>query len=311
MKKYIFLLILLLITLTTMLNPNNIYNRTNDSSYIKNADYHFIFIPKENTAYWNTLGNGLLDAATKNSVSISILKENYFNKEKNLSLIDRAIESNSDGIISYALNDDDYKNLINKSIDKNIPFITIDVDVLESKRNTYIGINNYYAGNMLAQKLLQVLHYKGDIGIIMNSSENNIRLSGIYDKVNKHKDIKIAEVSYMDERKVNTYKIIEDMVKKNKNLKGIICNDEYSTYLAGQVLVRLNKVGKIKIVGIGDLIGIKRFVRKKVIEGVFIKEPYNLGYKAIESMIAIKKGDFVENAIFDDLKYLDKENVDE
>jgi ribose transport system substrate-binding protein len=297
--------------LTILLRPQNIYNTPNPSSYIKNEAYHFIFIPKEENNYWDKINKGIIVSANENNVSISILRIDYFNKEKHLALIDRAIESNCDGIISYARNDTDYKNLVNKAIGRNIPFLTIDGDVLDSKRNAYIGINHYYAGNMMAEKLFEVLDYKGEIGLIMSSEENTLRLTGIYNKANEYEEIKIIDVSYMDEKKVNTYKIIEDMVMKNKNIKGIICNDEYSTYLAGQVLVRLNKVGKIKIIGMGGMQGTKRFVQKGVIEGVFIKNPYSLGNKAIESIIDIKKGNFVEDAVFDDLIYIDKENSNE
>jgi ribose transport system substrate-binding protein len=297
--------------LTILLRPQNIYNASNASSYITNGNYHFIFIPKEKNDYWNKISKGIVMSAHENHTSISILRIDYFNKEKHLSMIDRAIESNCDGIISYTRNDTDYKSLVNKAIGRNIPFLTIDGDVLDSKRNAYLGINHYYAGNMMAEKLFQVLNYKGENGLIMSSKENTLRLSGIYNKAKEYEDIKIIEVSYMDEQKVNTYKIIEDMVMKNKNMKGIICNDEYSTYLAGQVLVRLNKVGKIKIIGMGDIQGTKRFVRKGVIEGVFIKNPYSLGNKAIESMLDIKRGNFVEDAIFDDLIYIDEENLNE
>ncbi|QZY55646.1 sugar ABC transporter substrate-binding protein [Crassaminicella profunda] len=311
MKKYVLFLIFLLMIVTILLRPQSIYNATNPLSYIKNKDYHFIFIPKEENDYWDKISKGIVVSANENNVSVSILKINYFNKEKHLSRIDRAIESDCDGIISYTLNDNDYKNLVNKSIERNIPFITIDGDVLDSKRNAYIGINHYYAGNMMAEKLFEVLNDHGEIGLIMSSEENTLRLTGIYNKANEYEKINIIDVSYMDEKKVNTYKIIEDMVIKNKNIKGIICNDEYSTYLAGQVLVRLNKVGKIKIIGMGGMQGTKRFVQKGVIEGVFIKNPYSLGNKAIESIIDIKKGNFVEDAVFDDLLYIDKENLDE
>lgn len=310
MKKYIFFLILLLSLITIFLNPKSIYYSFEDEIN-RESKYHFIIIPKEKNSYWNLIIDSIVKEGLTQDVSISVLESNYYDQENHIDLINRAIESNCDGIISYASNNEDYEIIINKSIDKSIPFIVIDEDCLKSKRNSYIGINHYQTGQMMAEKIASQLNFSGNVGIVLNNTENSLRLTGIHDFFKKYPSIKIQDIAYMDESKVNTYKIIEDMVIENKYLNAIICNDEYSTYLAAQVLVRQNKVGQIKIIGMGDLQGIRRFLKKDVISGVFIKDPENIGSSALNTMLKIKENEFVENAIFNELKYIEGKDIED
>ncbi|PAB59517.1 sugar ABC transporter substrate-binding protein [Anaeromicrobium sediminis] len=309
MKKYILLLIITITLITISLNANRMEEDTSHNVKLRDEDYHFIFVPKEKNEYWEEIEKGILEEAEKRNVSISILSDKYYDKKNHISKIDRAIESGCDGIIAFTLNDSEYSRIIDRSTSMDIPFIAVENDVLNSTRNSYVGINNYYAGVKMADKLFNTIDKSGEVGVIMNNEENNLRLIGIYDEKKKFPLINITKVAYMDAKKINTYKIIEEMVLENKHIKGIICNDEYSTYIAGQVLVRLNKVGKIKIIGMGDLTGIQRFVKKGVIEGVYIKNPENIGMETLDILMKVKTGEFVENAIFSDLIYFDKDDV--
>lgn len=310
MKRYLAALVILLMAVTIFLNPKSIY-KSYDSQINSDGRYHFIFIPKEKNDYWRLITESIVEEGKKNGISISVLEENYYDQETHLNLINKAIESKCDGIISYVANKEEYQKLIDKSIEKSIPFIVMDEDCLKSKRNSYIGTNHYKTGKLMAKKLAQDLNYTGNIGIVMNSTENSLRLTGIHDQMKEYPAMRIQSIAYMDETRANTYKIIEDMVLEKKYLNGIICNDEYSTYLAAQVLVRQNKVGQIKIIGVGDWSDILRFIKKDIISGVFKKNPYKMGSIAFETMMDIKKGSFVENAIFYELEYIEREDLDD
>ncbi len=278
MRRYFIIIFILLslvivfMSLTSLIKCYYLTLKNQDSDFIKEGKYHFILVLKEDDLFWNKVADGAKRAAEKYNVTLSILKENYFDMDNHLDLIDRAIESSPDGIISYTLNEQKYENIITCSVDKKIPFITLDVDVLKSKRDAFIGTNNYYTGIVLAKKLINAIGDRGDIGIVMNSEENSFMLTGIYGEVSRHEGVSIVDTRYIDTKRVNTYKVIEDMVINNRELKGIICIDPYATYMAGQVIVRQNKVGKIKLVGTGDLEGTLRFIKKGVIEGTVVRD---------------------------------------
>ncbi|KPU26682.1 hypothetical protein TR13x_08875 [Caloranaerobacter sp. TR13] len=317
MKRYLIIISILLIlvvgfvSLTSLIKCYYLTFKYQDYDFVKEGKYHFILVLKEDDVFWNKVVDGAKKAAKKYNVTLSILKEDYFDIDSHLDLIDRGIESSPDGIISYTLNEKKYENIVNRAIDKKIPFISLDVDVLKSKRDAFIGTNNYYTGIMLAKKLIKAIDNKGLIGIVMNSEENSFMLTGIYGEVSRYDGVSIIDTRYIDTKRVNTYKVIEDMVINNRELKGIICIDPYATYMAGQVIVRQNKVGKIKIVGMGDLDGTLRFIKKGVIEGTVVRDPYKMGYKAVETMYKIKEEEFIDDTIFIELKYINKGSLDE
>ncbi|SHJ94431.1 substrate-binding domain-containing protein [Tepidibacter formicigenes] len=311
MKKYIVILTIFMIVITIFLNPRSMLKKNQNQYYIKTGKYHFALILKQEDSYWTRVEEGARDAAKELGVTITVLKNEYFDKSTHLDFIDRELESNVDGIISYSLNEESYKNLIDKCIKKGVQFVTVEEDTPKSKRNAYIGTNSYYIGNLLANRLLESIDYRGNIGVIMENKEDGLKLIGIHDEIIKNKNVSIVDTSYIDSKGINTYEVIKNMIIKNRDLKGLICTDGYATSTAGKVLVRLNKVGKIKIVGMDDLEETLRFIKIGVIEGSLVRNPYDIGYKAVKAMYKIKKNEFVEDTIFTNLKYVNKETLNE
>jgi len=307
MKRRIVVLmgIMAILTIITFAMQPRFYTSQEQKEYIQTGDYHFILILKEKDSFWQDVEKGAREYARANNITLSVLKQDYFEKENIHQMMDRAIESNPDGIMAYGLNSEESENLINKSIELNIPWICLGEDVLKSNRSGYIGINDYYVGKLMTRKMIDHINYYGDLAIVMNSEESSFILSAIKEMTNERKYVNVIETAYIDMNRVNTYKIIEDIVQRNPELKGIICTDPYATYVAGQVIVRLNKVGQIKIVGIGELEETQRFVEKGVIQGAVMRSPVIMGEKAVETMHDMKKDELVNDAIFIDVSYFE------
>ncbi|SDZ42943.1 ribose transport system substrate-binding protein [Evansella caseinilytica] len=109
--------------------------------------YHFALIGEEmDHDYWRLVGEGAKDMEEKYNVFVEYEGPRRSNPKEQLKLLDMAIKSKVDGIIVQALNDE-FLQVINQAVDQGIPVITIDTDAPESKRSTYIGTDNYEAGN--------------------------------------------------------------------------------------------------------------------------------------------------------------------
>lgn len=303
--------VMAMLTTITFSIQLKLYTEQEQREYVKDGEYHFILILKEADSFWTDVEKGANDYARSHNITLSVLKQDYFEKESIYEMMDRAIESNPDGIMAYGLKSEESETLINRSVEKDIPWICLGEDVLKSDRSGYIGINDYYVGKLMTRKMIDHINYYGDLAIVMNSEENSFILSAIKEMTNERKYVNVVETKYIDMNRVNTYKVIEDMVRNNPELKGIICTDSYATYVAGQVIVRLNKVGKIKIVGIGELEETQRFAQKKVIQGLVIRNPIEIGRKSVETMLAIKEDKLVDDAIFVDVNYYEGELRDE
>ena len=61
---------------------------------------------------------------------------------------------------------DALKDVIDRAVDAGIVVATFDSDSPESKRNFYIGTNNYTLGEVSAQKMMEYLPDGGKIAIL-------------------------------------------------------------------------------------------------------------------------------------------------
>ena len=137
------------------------------------------------TPFWDKVGNGALEQADVEGVSLEIWGSYGNNQENFLKKMEIAIYSKVDGIIVQGLDNGDFKDLTKfKASFYGIPIITVanDVPMDESLRRTYVGSDQHLAGRMIAKQLLSDMGSKGTVVLMYNINQEYYqkqRLSGI------------------------------------------------------------------------------------------------------------------------------------
>ncbi|RCW53336.1 substrate-binding domain-containing protein [Halanaerobium sp. ST460_2HS_T2] len=80
-----------------------------------------------------------------------------YDAEEQIDIIESLIARKVDGMVISVNNTPEYINVINKAVEAGIAVATFDADAPDSKRLFHIGINNYKAGRVTAEGLLDVL----------------------------------------------------------------------------------------------------------------------------------------------------------
>lgn len=172
-----------------------------NSSETRSSKHHFVLIGEEmGHDYWRLVGEGAKKAESRYDVVVQYEGgPKRSNPDEQLKLFDMAIKSKVDGIIIQALNDE-FTPMINKAVKKGIPVITIDTDAPESMRSTYIGTDNYKAGQMAGQALIEDTDGKAIIGIVTggmdkDNHQHQLRLEGFKDTIAQVEGIKIVAMA--------------------------------------------------------------------------------------------------------------------
>ena len=121
------------------------------------------------TPFWNKVGQGALQQAQIEKVQLEVWGSYGNNKDDFLKKIQLAIHSKVNGIIVQGLDTDEFKELTRiKAAFYGIPVITVANDVLvqESLRKTYVGSDQFLAGQLVAHQLVEKMGSEGKVIII-------------------------------------------------------------------------------------------------------------------------------------------------
>ncbi|GAA0785269.1 substrate-binding domain-containing protein [Hathewaya limosa] len=261
--------------------------------------------------YWINIKSGAEEAARDRNCFLEYngAEGNYI--VENIRLMNKGIASKQDGILTYVLQEEKMKKSIEKAKDKGIAVMTIDSDVKDSSRQAYIGINNYNAGRLAAKTLIDKLKGEGEIAIIMGG-KNNInqieRVKGVKDYVKQYEKIELLSIessnSYLLESELVTKKIL----KEYPYVKAIICTSALDSIGAARAISDIKLKGKVQIIGFDAFDETLEYINQGLIYATIAPDAYELGYKAVNTMMDFLEGKQVKNFI-SPVEVITKKNI--
>lgn len=264
--------------------------------------------------YWQDIKKGAEEAAKDKNIIVEFQGPDYASVEEGIRLIKMAYASNVSGIITYVQDSSSYNAIINKIIDDNIPFITIDSDAEESKRLSYIGTDNVNSGKVGAKEMIRQVGDKGDIGIILGGADvkNQIeRVKGFTSYIEENSSLKITNKessdSYLLQAELATKKILTD----NVDIKALFCTSAQDGIGAAKAVKSMDLVGKVKIVCFDALPETLDLIEEGVISATIAQNPYVMGQEAVNTIVNIIEGKKVKELQLIDVLIINDKNISE
>lgn len=196
------------------------------------------------------------------------------------------------------------------SIAKNVILITHDSDAPESQRICYIGTNNYSAGRTMGKLVKEVLPNGGELMLqvgkldVQNAWE---RRQGIIDELRGLPDTGTYKVSDPGRVECGKWTILdtrtdnvdyakakqnaEDAIISYPNLKLFVGLWAYEGPMILSALKDAGLQGKIKVLAFDELGDTLQGISDGYIYATVVQDPYNFGYKSMEMLYKLKKGD--------------------
>ncbi|WP_282173454.1 sugar ABC transporter substrate-binding protein [Cytobacillus firmus] len=169
--------------------------------------YRLVLITQElETPFWDKAGIAAREQARKGGASLEVWGSYGKNQEEFLKKLEIAIQSKVDGIIVQGLDTQEFKDLAKiKAAFYGIPIITVanDVPKSESLRKTYVGSDQYLAGQLIAEQLLDDMGHEGKV-ILMGDKHKEYyqqqRLDGIHEVLKDYPNIQTVYAETTDVR---------------------------------------------------------------------------------------------------------------
>src|SRR5690606_12249141 len=103
--------------------------------------------------YWKDCDRGMKDAAAELGVTAEYTGTPEYDIAAQVRVLEEVIGQQPDGVLLTVINPDGLRPTIDAAIDAGIPIVTFDADSPMSKRYSFIGTGNYYAGVVAARYL--------------------------------------------------------------------------------------------------------------------------------------------------------------
>jgi len=233
-------------------------------------------------AYWQEAQEGLRAAARELGVKSEMAGPETYDpkaeKDEMLKVVHR--QNPPSGILVSAADPEQMREAIDAAAAAGIPVITIDSDSPKSRRLTFIGTNNYQAGQMSGELLAKELNGKGNVVLYTIPGQENLdeRLEGCKRVLARNPGIKILQVINMAGDPIKAFDGTKALIEKGKTPPdAFVCLEALSCSEVAEVLDRGNVRDKT-IVAMDTQEGTLKWMRKGMIKATIAQKPYTMAY---------------------------------
>ncbi len=273
--------------------------------------------PFANTGYWGTAATGILDAAEKYGMNVKCIGFAESDLQKQIRYIKSAIYSHADGIITAGIeNSEEFKEALDMASEAGIPVILIDCDIEGSDRLCYIGTDNFEAGRLAGQDIVEATEGKGSVAIIRNeksSINQQERINGMKSVIEQYPDMKIVTVLQGNQNYMIAKEQIVNMLKEYPDIDVIFCPEGYSSICISQFLME-EKEGyeDLKVVAFDLSDESLEMLKQGKIYSIIQQDPYTMGQKAVEYLRQYLSGESqIQSETYTNVQNVRRESIDQ
>jgi ribose transport system substrate-binding protein len=263
------------------------------------AKYRLVLITQElETPFWDKVGSGAIEQARKDGSSLEVWGSYGKNQEDFLKKIEIAIDSKVDGIIVQGLDTEEFKSLTKiKAAFYGIPIITVanDVPMSESLRRTYVGSDQFRAGQMIANQLLSDMGHAGTVILLGDSRQEYYqqqRLNGIHDVLKNYPNVRTEYAETPDTRE-QVIATTQDLMNRFPNVDAFVAVNANNAGAMIQEIGRRSQVEPYDIYSFDDSPETLALLKQGKLDGMIEQSPETMGRISVSLMIKWLSGETV------------------
>ncbi len=227
------------------------------------------------------------------------------------------INQGIDAIILSPVDSDQISSSIQALKDAGVLIVNVDTKVSDIEDvDAYIGSDNYKAGQLCAEDLIEKCPEGGKIAILESPTMNSVteRIQGFEDTI-EESGIPF-EVVARDDTQGELEKALEasqNILNANPDVVAIMCGNDQLAVGARTAANLYDGSGDIYIYGVDGSPDIKKELKKagNQIAGTAAQSPITLGKDAADTVVKMLTGEEYEPTIYEDVFMINADNVDE
>jgi ribose transport system substrate-binding protein len=272
--------------------------------------YHFALISEEaDNEYWRMIEEGASKYAAEHNIYLEYVAPQKADNDQLLKLLDRMISVKVDGIITQGVEGKRFVDLALKGLDRRIPIITIDTDVKSSARKAYVGTDNFHAGQLAGQTIIENTTGEQYVGIVagrLDAFNQQERIAGFEDAVKSVKRIHIVGVKESNITQIGAAQATYSLLKEHPEINALFGTSALDGIGIVEGLHEIVPNKDVYITAFDILPETLELVEQGKIQATIAQYPEKMGYKAMEVMVELQNHDLLETQFFTESKIIKK-----
>jgi len=259
--------------------------------------YHIAIISDEtDSSFWQEVYKGAMEAGEQYGAYVEQTGDGLVDQLSIEDAINIAIYEDVDGILLRPAEEEKIQKMIDKACSHGIPVITMQKDVADSRRQGFVGINDYFLGQEYGRRVLKIADQDTHLVMILfpgasfnETSRKWFRL-GLGNTV-PQEQIRLDFQIIRDENGLdNAEDVIHDIAVGNTEQPDmIICLDEVITQSTYQLIRDRGLSEQVKIIGSYVSDDILKGIEQGYIDSTITIDPEAMGRMGMDALMTYKK----------------------
>ena len=267
------------------------------------------------TEFWLSVFAGAEAAATEYNIKLTITgpatEEDY---EAQNQMVAQAVEAGTEALIFSAIDYENNASAINAAAQAGLKIVAIDSNVDSTAVSTYIGTDNYAAGQMAAQAALDRVSGPMKVGIInydISSANGQERERGAVDTFTQSGRAEIVSVINTLADAQQAQSDTAALLKQYPQINVLLAFNEPTSVGAAQAVEALNLSSQVFLVGFDSNVATVDGLQEGSVDALIVQNPYAMGYLGVESAYSLLSGHSsdLEHTVDTSTKIVDRRNL--
>ena len=267
------------------------------------------------TEFWLSVFAGAEAAATEYNVKLTIVgpetEEDYETQNR---MVAQAVADGAEALVFSAI---DYENnavAIDDAAGQGVRIVAIDSNVDSSAVSTYIGTDNYAAGQMAARAALERVEGELKVGIInydISSANGQERQRGAADIFQESGRAELVAVINTLAEAGQAQEDTAALLKKYPEINVLLAFNEPTSVGAAEAVENLGLSEQVFLVGFDSNVITIDGLQEGSVDALVVQNPYAMGYLGVESAYKLLSGQSgkLEQTVDTSTQIVDRENL--
>jgi len=211
-------------------------------------------------------------------------------RDEQIKVVENFVASGVSAIVLAPLDDTALVPAVTEATQEKIPVVIIDSDIKWDGRVSFVATDNYKGGELAAKWLGELLGEKGNVIVLRyqeGSASTAEREAGFIDTMKKSfpKVELVSSNQYGGATTESAYKTSENLLVKHKQVDGVFCPNESTTFGMLRALQDGKRAGQVKFVGFDASAKLIEALEKDEIHGLVLQNPFRMGELGVRAAI--------------------------
>lgn len=237
------------------------------------------------TPFYDDVLAGVNEKATElDGYNCSVLiRQTDYSLAQQLSAIDELLAEGINGLAISPYNDSAIRTKIDELYEMNIPVVTLNTDIENSKRIAYVGSNFYKSGQTAAGLMHLMTGSDVSIGIISGSQDilcHTERIAGFKNIMDSYDHIRIADIVMNNDDEVESYELTLNLLSRHPEINALYFTAG-GVYGGCRAVMAANRHNNMTVI-CNDIVNTtKEYMENGVIAAAVCQQPYMQGFKPL------------------------------